>query len=391
MALRRSAALLAIAALLLGGPLALAPRPAAAQEGACFQETGFCVQGRFLAYWQQHGGLAINGYPLSDERQELLEDGNTYTVQYFERVRLELHPENAPPYDILLGQFGRRELYLPGGRHSDGPEPPTDPQPGRTFFPATGHNVAPYFLAYWQANGGLAQFGYPLTEELLEGFGPQTYTVQYFERARLERHPENAPPYDILLGQFGRDILAQADRLTGDFGRLYLTDQGVQQRLARPLAPPISGPGAVQKFEHGRMLWRGDQRRIYVLCGEPPSGALLVSGTYDPATGGGAQTPYFADTWQEGQDPGGAPAPTPGQFSPARGFGKVWRENPDVQRCLGYALTSGEVGYAATAQEFERGTLLSAPEGRYAYTFTTEFFKCCGLGGRYTRYDLPSR
>jgi hypothetical protein len=35
--------------------------------------------------------------------------------------------------------------------------------------------------------------------------------VQYFERTRFEYHPENAPPYDILLGQCGRRILAEAD------------------------------------------------------------------------------------------------------------------------------------------------------------------------------------
>ena len=387
----RFTSMLALLVLLLGVPLAAPPRPAAARGAACFPEVGFCVQGRFLAYWQGHGGLAINGFPLSGERQELLEDSNTYTVQYFERVRLEYHPENAgTPYEVLLGQFGRRELYLPAGRANGGPEPPTEPQPGRTFFPATGHNVPPDFLAYWEANGGLAQFGYPLNEELLEGFGPQTYTVQYFERARFERHPENAPPYDILLGQFGRDILAQADRLAGDFGRLYLTDQGVQQRLARPLAPPTTSAGAAQEFEHGRMLWRGDQRRIYVLCGDPAAGALLVSGTYNPTTGGDAQTPSFADTWQEGQDPGGGSAPTAGQFKPRRGFGTVWREHPDVQRCLGYATTSNEVGYTVTAQEFERGTLLSAPERHSAYALTTVLFKCCGLSGHYTQYALPS-
>jgi len=34
--------------------------------------------------------------------------------------------------------------------------------------------------------------------------------VQYFERARFEYHPEHVAPYDILLGQFGRQILASA-------------------------------------------------------------------------------------------------------------------------------------------------------------------------------------
>jgi gamma-glutamyltranspeptidase len=53
-------------------------------------------------------GLAFNGFSISDEVTETLEDGKPYTVQYFERARLESHPESAPPFDGLLGQFGRR-------------------------------------------------------------------------------------------------------------------------------------------------------------------------------------------------------------------------------------------------------------------------------------------
>jgi hypothetical protein len=30
--------------------------------------------------------------------------------------------------------------------------------------------------------------------------------VQYFERARFEYHPENQPPYDVLLGLLGRQL-----------------------------------------------------------------------------------------------------------------------------------------------------------------------------------------
>src|SRR3712207_8057465 len=60
-------------------------------------------------YWENHGGLAINGYPLTDERREVLEDGKEYTVQWFERVRMEYHPENQPPHDVLL----RSEEHTP--------------------------------------------------------------------------------------------------------------------------------------------------------------------------------------------------------------------------------------------------------------------------------------
>src|SRR5689334_11420425 len=72
--------------------------PANAQQRACFAETGHCIGGRFAQYWQQNGGLPVFGYPLTDE---LSEQGRT--VQYFERQRFELHSENAPPYDVLLG------------------------------------------------------------------------------------------------------------------------------------------------------------------------------------------------------------------------------------------------------------------------------------------------
>ena len=197
--MRRPLVIGCILAVLLSVPAAGASASSSA-DSQCFPETGQCVEGRFLDYWNAHGGLAINGYPLTPARQEKLEDGQYYLVQWFERVRMEYHPENADPqYQVLLGQFGR-SIHPP--------DPPVAEQPGATYFAATGHNVSGGFLAYWQANGGLAQFGYPLSEvfhETLEN--GQGYDVQYFERARFEYHPENAAPNDVLLGQFGRRLL----------------------------------------------------------------------------------------------------------------------------------------------------------------------------------------
>ncbi len=171
----------------------------------CFAETNQCLDSRFADYWQEHGGLAINGYPISPAFTATLDDGRAYTVQYFERTRLEYHPDNAPAYQIQLGQFGRRI------RPADAPVPPRADatSPGATaYFPETGHNVSSAFLAYWRANGGLAQFGYPISETLRETLEDgKEYEVQYFERARFEYHPENAAPYTVLLGQFGRRIL----------------------------------------------------------------------------------------------------------------------------------------------------------------------------------------
>src|SRR5689334_7000913 len=73
-------------------------------------------------------------------------------------------------------------------------------------FPETGHSVSDPFLSYWRANGGLAQFGYPISEVQTEisALDGKPYTVQYFERAVFELHPENAgTPYNVLLAQLG--------------------------------------------------------------------------------------------------------------------------------------------------------------------------------------------
>jgi hypothetical protein len=175
----------------------------------CFTITNQCISGRFLARWQANGGLAINGYPLSAEFRQQLEDGRTYLVQYFERVRMEYHPEKAPPQDVLLGQFGRSILAGVSGA----PTSAASPREGAVHFAETQHNLMPDFFAYWQANGGLVQFGYPLTEEFTQKLPDgKEYSVQYFERARFERHPENPVPYTILLGQFGREILDKISR-----------------------------------------------------------------------------------------------------------------------------------------------------------------------------------
>jgi hypothetical protein len=176
-------------------------------EELCFPQTGKCVRGRFLDQWRGAGGLPINGYPLSEVFTETLEDGKQYQVQYFERVRMEYHPENQPPYDVLLGQFGRRILTgIP-----DAPTAPAAPRDGSIFFLETGHNVDADIFAFWLVNGGLPQFGYPLTEEFVQRLEDnQLYVVQYFERARIERHPENEAPFKLQLGQFGRAICGQA-------------------------------------------------------------------------------------------------------------------------------------------------------------------------------------
>jgi hypothetical protein len=78
-------------------------------------------------------------------------------------------------------------------------------QASSRYFPETKHTVRGRFLAYWDANGGLMQQGYPITEEFAEvsDLNGKSYTVQYFERAVFELHPENRSPFDVLLSHLG--------------------------------------------------------------------------------------------------------------------------------------------------------------------------------------------
>jgi hypothetical protein len=71
-----------------------------------FPETSHGVGGLFLEYWLAHGGLDIFGYPISDELPEVLEDGRLHTVQYFERARMELHPDRPAGQQVMLGLLG---------------------------------------------------------------------------------------------------------------------------------------------------------------------------------------------------------------------------------------------------------------------------------------------
>ncbi|MHB8619685.1 MAG: hypothetical protein ACYDAG_08960 [Chloroflexota bacterium] len=72
-----------------------------------FPETRHTVANAFLAFFNQHGGVNVLGYPISDEMPDRLSDGAIHTVQYFQRGRMEYHPELAgKPGQVSLGLLG---------------------------------------------------------------------------------------------------------------------------------------------------------------------------------------------------------------------------------------------------------------------------------------------
>jgi sugar lactone lactonase YvrE len=88
------------------------------------------------------------------------------------------------------------------------------------YFSETKHTVSDKFLTYWNNNGGLPVFGYPITEAQNE-VDPETgkvFLTQWFERNRFELHPENAgTKYEVELGLLGKDLRREALAVDPDF------------------------------------------------------------------------------------------------------------------------------------------------------------------------------
>ncbi|MEA2574814.1 MAG: hypothetical protein QOH93_2112 [Chloroflexia bacterium] len=166
-----------------------------------FSPTGKSVRGTFLSTFNRYG-LARIGYPLSDERVE-----NGQVVQYFERVRMESHPE-AVTSPVLFTRLGAQMTQ--GVQFSK--VAAFKSTKARAYFATTGHALGGGFYTYWQQNGGLSLFGYPISEE----FNENGLTVQWFERARFEYHPELAGTGNaIQLSHLGSIAYSsQANRTT---------------------------------------------------------------------------------------------------------------------------------------------------------------------------------
>lgn len=278
-------------------------------ERRCFPETGYCISGRFRQFWEQNGGLPVFGYPIG-EVYEGAGSGATamdrppavYLVQLFERARLELHPENAAPYQVLLGRLGDERLRANGIDWLALPRE-AGPKPGCLWFEQTGHNVCDQtagrgFKTTWLNSWlrelstevgtrdpiirSLAFMGLPLTSATMEihPTDGRTYLTQTFERARLEWHPDEPEPYRVLFGLLGRELGASA-------AAAQLPSQAVTYRWpARlPRGLTVLPPDYAIVSERGAILALGNRAGVtaYLSMGAYAGGSSYVTSDGSPA------------------------------------------------------------------------------------------------------------
>lgn len=330
--------LLALVATLL--PAAALPASAGPIVQRCFPETGHCIRGAIRSYWEHNGGLAVFGYPITPERYELVEGSWIGPVQWFERDRLENHENEGQ--GVLAGRLGARFLELRGTPWQFGSGAPADA--GCQSFPETGYQICGAFRSYWEQNGGLMRFGYPIGDPLTEMIEDKPYSVQYFERRRMELHPEYAgTPYEVLLGLLGNAVYQR------ELGVVCPPAPAVLQATANYYRLMIGCPSpglrsdvstSWQPFENGMMLW---------VQNADGSGTIYVM-HYD----NGSFWRAFPDTYVEGESVNEGLVPPPGLYVPQRGFGKLWRDNEWVRNALRYP-TLPEVGDIGLVQPFDDG------------------------------------
>ncbi|MEF3273668.1 MAG: sortase [Chloroflexus sp.] len=157
------------------------------------------------------------------------------------------------------------------------------------LFRETGHTLAYAFREFYERQGGLPIFGYPLTEVFIEDGRP----VQYFERARFEWHAELALVQVGHLGRWAATAYADHDAfvplstapdnadffpetghsLSGAFRSFWWRNGGLPT-FGFPLSEPFSiidesgQPLLVQYFERARFEWHPQNPpRYQVLLG----------------------------------------------------------------------------------------------------------------------------
>ena len=246
-------------ALLVGSVAATQPQ---APGGNCryFAETGHYLCDEFLIYYDTRGGLEIFGYPLTEA---FVDPVRSLRVQYFQRARMELHPDEPEPYRVLLGLLIDELGY--GFPPATPDQIPAYNSSLHHYFQETGHVVSYAFLDCFREKGGLDIFGYPRSEFLYE----DGYIVQYFQRARVEWHPEAAEGSQMRFTNIG-EIYLKRFGLPGDFDKPL-----VGPRIGDPTVTGLDASASVRFVTMGQegtqtvFVYVNDQRH------EPVQGAAV--------------------------------------------------------------------------------------------------------------------
>ncbi|MEK6588194.1 MAG: hypothetical protein AABY97_05070 [Chloroflexota bacterium] len=254
------------------GSLLLIATPAGAAfaqiDGRYYSETGHSLDEFFEPFYDTHGGSEVLGFPITES---FVDPYSGFLVQYFENARLELAADpqaeelkvRVADLGVLLGGW---DLPLPANRF------PIGRSPGCRYYAQSGHQVCHSFLDFYEARGGPAVFGYPITEFRIEN----GRMVQYFQDLRLDWYPE-AEEGDYIR--------------VGPLGRAHFDFMGYSQELLTPIIPGDLAEYSVLELQLSASVLRpllgaGESQRAYLVVSDqnhrPVEGAAALLTVYLP-------------------------------------------------------------------------------------------------------------
>ena len=161
-------------------------------EPVIIPETGHTISGEFLiAYQNVNNPEVVYGNPITEP---FFSKYFNRIVQYFENARFELLPENPAELRVRITPLGEM-LYDKGD-----PLPVPDNYPTCLEFKETKYRICFSFLEFFQANGGVPVFGFPISNFELQ----DNLIVQNFQNCRIEWRPESPPGQRVVLTPLGR-------------------------------------------------------------------------------------------------------------------------------------------------------------------------------------------
>jgi hypothetical protein len=309
----------------------------AATEVLYVSQTGHYVRGTFRDFWDRNGGLANFGYPITEE---YFEPGSGRVLQYFERARFERATADATA--VQLGALGREAL---AGR-TFAPARAIQNSATRRYFAQTQQIVQYGFKEIWETRGGQPIFGLPLSGEITETTDDgRVRTVQYFERARFEYHPDQPPGRRVLISALGRR-LAPRELLTPLAPNA--PPPGPLTVTAGQAAQPSPTAGIVRELAPAAV-----NATIAPLAGTPgqtfilsPSNGFTAGETVSVWANPRGQTPLFVGRFRATSDGGLAPVRfTPPSSATLGEWAIVAEGNVSKRQAIGYfTLIAGPLG-----------------------------------------------
>ena len=226
---------------------------------------------------------------------------------------LEYHPEYAGTDSVILGSLLGVDEYARRYGAAGAPDQHASTDTPR-LFPETGQTLGGVFRTYWETHGGLAQQGYPISNEFTEvsALDGQPHTVQYFQRAVFEWHPEYAgTPAAVLLAQLGTTSYHARYPRNAFVLPLPGYDQVVPRGSARYLVWVERGPN-LSRALRARDMVTGQVQEVATHIADPDSVALDGSRVVwvddtDCPVGACRSTSLLAKDLATGQSP---PSPT---------------------------------------------------------------------------------